>query len=310
MLLKGWHSSCKLNNQSAKIIVRRILYGLKVTHSSLPFTDVLQEGAVFISEFQFLTIAINDHIACVSMNRPPVNALNNDLAAELAAAFLELKNNPEVRAVVITSSLKVFVAGADIAMMKGITETKDLSKMLDFDRRLQFANSILEDMPKPTIAAINGSSMGGGTELALFCDFRFIAETAAIGLPEINLGLLPGAGGIQKIIRIIGRTKALRLMLQGNVLSAQEALSLGLVEEVCSAENLMDSAMKFAQDLTQKAPVAVAEIKKCVNAALEMERDSSLAYDVRGLGELFVTQDAGEGLKAFLEKRTPMFKGL
>jgi enoyl-CoA hydratase/carnithine racemase len=244
------------------------------------------------------------------MNRPPVNALNNELAMELATAFLDLKNDPEVRAVVITSSRKVFVAGADIAMMKGITENKDLSAMLEFDRRLQFANSILEDMPKPTIAAINGHSMGGGTELALFCDFRFIAETATMALPEINLGLLPGAGGIQKIVRIIGRTKALRLMLQGNALSAQEAFDLGLVEGVCTGENLMDTAMELARNLAQKAPVAVAEIKKCVNAALELERDSSLAYDVQGIGKLIMTQDAGEGLKAFLEKRPAVFKGL
>lgn len=263
-----------------------------------------------MSAFQLLTVEIKDHIACVTMNRLPVNALNNELAKELTAAFLDLQNDPEVRAVVITSSRKVFVAGADIAMMKGITETKDLGEMLDFDRRLQFANSILEDMPKPTIAVINGHAMGGGTELALHCDFRFIAETATMGLPEINLGLLPGAGGIQKIVRMIGRTKALRLMLQGKALSAQEALSLGLVEEVCPTEALMDSAMELAQDLAHRAPVAVAEIKKCVNAALELERGSSLAYDVRGLGELFVTQDAGEGLKAFLEKRPPMFKGL
>lgn len=263
-----------------------------------------------MNAFQLITVDIKDHIACVTMNRPPVNALNNELAKELATAFLDLKNDSEVRAVVVTSSRKVFVAGADIAMMKGITETKDLSGMLEFDRRLQFANSLLEDMPKPTIAAINGHSMGGGTELALFCDFRFISETATMALPEINLGLLPGAGGIQKIVRIIGRTKALRLMLQGNALSAQEALSLGLVEGVCTAENLMDSAMELARDLAQRAPVAVAEIKKCVNAALELERDSSLAYDVRGIGELIVTQDAGEGLKAFLEKRAAMFKGI
>ncbi|AET66872.1 enoyl-CoA hydratase/carnithine racemase [Desulfosporosinus orientis DSM 765] len=258
---------------------------------------------------QLLTVDIKDHIACVTMNRPPVNALNNELAKELSAAFLNLKNDPEVRVIVITSSRKVFVAGADIVMMKGIIETKALGEMLDFDRRLQFANSILEDMPKPTIAVINGHSMGGGTELALFCDFRFIAETATIGLPEINLGLLPGSGGIQKIVRLIGRTKALRLMLQGNALSAQEAFNLGLVEEVCAAENLMDSAMQLARNLAQRAPVAVAEIKKCVNAALELERDSSLAYDVRGLGKLFVTEDAGEGLKAFLEKRPAVFKG-
>jgi len=262
-----------------------------------------------VDTFKLLTIDIKDHIACVTINRSPVNALNNELAKELTAAFLNLKNDPEVRVVVITSSRKVFVAGADIAMMNGITESKDLGEMLDFDRRLQFSNSILEDMPKPTIAVINGHSMGGGTELALFCDFRFIAETATIGLPEINLGLLPGAGGIQKIVRLIGRTKALRIMLQGDALSAQEAYNIGLVEEVCPAENLMDSAMQLAQDLAQRAPVAVAEIKKCVNAALELERDSSLAYDVRGLGELFVTQDAGEGLKAFLQKRPAIFKG-
>lgn len=262
-----------------------------------------------MKEFQSLTIDLKDHIACLTINRPPVNALNNALAKELSTAFLQLKNDPEVRVVVITSAQKVFVAGADIAMMKGITETKDLGEMLDYDRRLQFANSILEDMPKPTIAAINGHSMGGGTELALFCDFRFIAETATMGLPEINLGLLPGAGGIQKIVRMIGRSKALRLMLQGKGLSAQEALSLGLVEKVCVEENLLDSVMEFARDLAQRAPVAVAEIKKCVNAALERERDSSLLYDVRGLGELFVTQDAEEGLKAFLEKRPATFRG-
>ena len=260
--------------------------------------------------FEIITVTIKDHIALLTINRPPVNALSNELAMELAAAFLDLKNDPEVRVVVITSGLAIFIAGADIPMMKGITETNDVAKMLDYGRRLQFVNSILEDMPKPTIAVINGHSMGGGTELALFCDFRFIAETAAIGLPEINLGLLPGAGGIQKLVRVIGRTKALRLMLQGKALSAQEALSLGLVEEVCSAENLMESAMELAMDLAQRAPVAVAEIKKCVNAAMEEDRDSSLMYDVRGLGELFVTQDAKEGLKAFLEKRPAMFKGI
>lgn len=261
-------------------------------------------------KFQLLTSDIKEQIACVTMNRPPVNALSNELAMELASAFVELKNNPDVRVVIITSSQKAFVAGADIAMMKELTETKDLGKMLDYDRRLQFANSILQDMPKPTIAAINGHSMGGGTELALFCDFRFITERATMALPEINLGLLPGAGGIQKIVQIIGRTKALRLMLQGNALSAQEALNLGLVEKVCTAETLMESARELAQDLAQRAPAAVAEIKKCVNAALEMNRDSSLMYDVRGLGELFVTMDAEEGLKAFLEKRPASFKGI
>lgn len=262
-----------------------------------------------MSVFELLTVEVNDYIARVTMNRPPVNALNNDLAQELAAAFLQLRDDPQVRVVLITSALKVFVAGADIAMMKSITETKNLGQMLDFDRRLQFANSILEDMAKPTIALINGPAMGGGTELALFCDFRFMAETATMGLPEINLALLPGAGGIQKMVRLIGRSKALRLMLQGKTLSAQEALNLGLVEEVCPAPNLMDSAMEFARDLAQRAPAAVAEIKRCVNAAQELGRGSSLEYDVRGLGQLFVTQDAEEGIKAFLEKRSPNFKG-
>lgn len=263
-----------------------------------------------MNAFKLITVDIKDHVACVTLNRPPVNALSNELAMELVSAFLNLKNNPDVRVVVITSSQKVFVAGADIAMMKGITETKDLGRMLDYDRRLQFANSILQDMSKPTIAAINGHSMGGGTELALFCDFRFIAEKATMGLPEINLGLLPGAGGIQQIVQLIGRTKALRLMLQGKALSAQEALSLGLVEKVCTPETLLESAMELARDLAQKAPIAIAEIKKCVNAAMEKTRDSSLMYDVQGLGNLFVTQDAEEGLKAFLEKRPATFKGI
>lgn len=260
--------------------------------------------------FELISVDIKDHIACVTMNRSPVNALSNELAMELTTAFLALRDNPDVRVVVVTSSQKVFVAGADIAMMKGVTETKDFGKLMDYTRRLQFANTILQDMPKPTIAALNGHSMGGGTELALFCDFRFIVEKATMALPEINLGLLPGAGGIQKIIQIIGRTKALRLMLQGNAISAPEALSLGLVEKVCTPENLLESVMELARVLAQKAPLAVAEIKKCVNTAMDMDRDSSLMCDVIGIGKLFASQDGEEGLKAFLERRPANFKGI
>ncbi len=263
-----------------------------------------------LREYKLLTVVIKDHIACVTMNRPPVNALSNELAKELTTAFLQLKDDPEVRVIIITSSCKVFIAGADIAMMKEITETHDLREMLDYDRRLQYANTLLEDMPKPTIAAINGHSMGGGTELALFCDFRFITDSATIGLPEISLGLLPGAGGIQKIVRIVGKTKALRMMLMGDALSAKESLNLGLVEEICTSENLMEVVMNFAHELAQRPALAVEEIKKCVNAAMEVERDTSLAYDLRGLGELFKSQDAYEGIHAFIEKRPPIFKGL
>lgn len=262
-----------------------------------------------MSKAHFLTVDIKDHIACVTIARPPVNALNIELAKEMTAAFLELKNNPEVRVVVITSALKVFIAGADIAMMKRMADTNNVGEMLEFDRQLQFANTILEDMAKPTIAVINGHAMGGGTEMALFCDFRYIAKKATMGLPEINLGLLPGIGGIQKLVRLIGRTKALRLMLQGSAISAQEALSLGLVEEVCSLEKLMDSAMELAKVLAQQAPIAVGEIKQCVNAAAEMDREASLKCDVHSLSKLFITLDAGEGLRAFLEKRSPKFKG-
>ncbi|MBS4025341.1 MAG: enoyl-CoA hydratase/isomerase family protein [Clostridia bacterium] len=263
-----------------------------------------------MSEFQFLNIDINNHIACVTLSRPPVNALSVDLVNEMTAAFLQLKNDSVVRVVLITSAQKVFVAGADIDMLKLFSQKNNHYKMIEFVQRLQLANSILEDMAKPTIAVINGHAMGGGTEMALFCDFRFIAETATMGLPEINLGLLPGTGGIQKMVRLIGRTKALRIMLQGNALSAQEALSLGLVEEVCTSCKLMDSAMELAQDLAQRAPLAIGEIKKCVNKAMEMDREASLKEDVSGVGNLFVTQDANEGIRAFLEKRLPKFKGL
>jgi enoyl-CoA hydratase/carnithine racemase len=262
-----------------------------------------------VNKFELITVDIQDRVALVTMNRAPVNALNKELCKELTAAFLELKDDPEVRAVVVTSSCKTFIAGADIAFMKGIAATKDEAEMLHYDRGLQFCNSILEDMPKPTIAAVNGIAMGGGMELALCCDFRFMADNVTMGLPEIKLGLLPGAGGIQKMVRLVGKTKALRAMLQAHDFTAQECLELGLVEEVCPPDKLLDTAMAFAKDLASRAPIAVAEIKKCVIQAQDLPRDASLLADVKGLGVLFMSEDAEEGLKAFLEKRQAIFKG-
>ena len=238
------------------------------------------------------------HIAKLIINRPPVNALNDELANELTHALRGLEKDENVRVVVVCRAVEVFIAGADIAMMKELCETKNVNAMLDFDRKLQEANCLLEEMSKPTIAVINGHALGGGFELALWCDFRFIAHNARVGLPEIKLGLLPGAGGIQKLVRIIGYSKALRLMLEGKQLSAIEAYELGLVEQVCSEADLLETAIAFAEAMAKLPVKAVAEIKHCANVAVNEVSLTSLKRDLDGLQVLFETEEAQKGLGA------------
>ncbi len=236
------------------------------------------------------------HMAKLVINRPPVNALNDVLANELTHALRVLEKDENVRAVLICSAVEVFIAGADIAMMKELCETKNIDAMLAFDHKLQVSNCLLAEMSKPTIAVINGHALGGGFELALWCDFRFIAHNARVGLPEIKLGLLPGAGGIQKIVRMIGYSKALRLMFEGKQFSATEAYELGLVEQVCSEAGLLETAIAFAEGMAKLPVKAVAEIKHCANVALYGDSLTSLKRDLDGLRVLFETEEAQRGL--------------
>ena len=235
-------------------------------------------------------------VAKLIINRPPVNALNDELAKELIHALRVLGKAENVRAVMLCSAVQVFIAGADIAMMKEYSETKNINTMLDFGRKLQAANRLLEEMSKPTIAVINGHALGGGFELALWCDFRFICHNARVGLPEIKLGLLPGAGGIQKMVRMVGYSRALRLMLEGKQLSALEAYELGLVEQVCSETDLLETAIAFAEAMAKLPVKAVTEIKNCANVAVNGDSLTSFKRDLDGLRVLFETEEAQKSL--------------
>ena len=259
--------------------------------------------------YKHLEIIITEvNIAKLIINRPPVNALNDELAHELTHVLRVLEKDDNVRVVVVCSGVKVFSAGADIAMMKELCETKNINTMLDFDRKLQVANCLLEEMSKPTIAVINGHALGGGFELALWCDFRFISHNASVGLPEIKLGLLPGAGGIQKIVRMIGYSKALRLMLEGRHLSPIEAYELGLVEQVCSENDLLETVMAFAAELAKLPAKAVAEIKQCAVAAVNEDSLTSFKRDLDGLWALFETEEAQKGLSVSSRGRSNYLK--
>jgi enoyl-CoA hydratase len=235
-------------------------------------------------------------VAKLIINRPPVNALNDELANELTHALRVLGKDKNVRVVLVCSVVQVFIAGADIAMMKGYCETKNINAMLDFGRKLQAVNRLLEEMSKPTIAVINGHALGGGFELALWCDFRFIAHNARVGLPEIKLGLLPGAGGVQKMVRMVGYSRALRLMLEGKQLSALEAYELGLVEQVCAEADLLETAIAFAEAMAKLPVKAVTEIKNCANVAVNGDSLTSFKRDLDGLRVLFETEEAQIGL--------------
>lgn len=252
--------------------------------------------------------SLDGYVGCIRLNRPPVNALNLELVDELVSSLVALRDDDGVRVVVVTSSLPVFVAGADIAMMEQLASAKATGKMMAFLNQLQLVNVLLQDMPKPTIAAINGHAMGGGMEMALSCDFRFATTMARVGLPEIDLGLLAGSGGIQKLVQTVGKSKALEIMWCKPVLTAEEALAAGLVDRVCSPDELMQHVLEFCRTLASRPPLALAEIKRCVNEALEASRDKSLRKDLEGLAALFRTEAALEGLKAFRERRAPSFE--
>ena len=241
-----------------------------------------------------------EKIALITMNRPQVfNAMNAQVWRELDEVFADLEQDPDVRAVVITGAGKAFVAGADIGM---INDTEDFN-----DCRPQswaFYNTLnrIERFPYPVIAAVNGVAFGGGCELCLACDFRIASEKAKFGLPEINLGIIPGTGGTQRLPRLIGTSRAKMMILTGNPVNAQTALQYGLADEVTAPEELMDRVMALAAELASKPRLSVITAKKAVNMACETDLASGLNYE----SEAFITVTASEDKKirtaAFLKK--------
>ncbi|TAL96652.1 MAG: enoyl-CoA hydratase [Rhodanobacter sp.] len=246
-------------------------------------------------------------VRTIAVNRPDkLNALNRDTLNELTLAFAQAAQDDAVRVVVLTGTgEKAFVAGADIAEMNGYTPIQAQA----FSRTGQRLMSSIERLGKPVIARIQGFALGGGMELAMACHLRVASEKAKFGQPEINLGLIPGFGGTQRLLRLAGRGAALELCLSGAVINAQRACELGLVTRVVAAEALDDAVNVLADQLAAAAPLAAAGILDAVLQGGEMALDQALEFETQGFALAFSTDDMREGTSAFLEKRKAEFKG-
>ena len=258
-------------------------------------------------EYETLLLTFDGTIATITLNRPAVlNALNATLFRELDEVCSELALNLDVRAILITGAgPKAFAAGADIAELAGM----DRESGEALARRGQNVFSRLATCGKPVIACINGFALGGGLELALACTFRIASETARLGQPEVKLGLIPGYGGTQRLPRLVGPSAALKLILTGEIIAAQEALRIGLVDEVVAAEALLPRANAIAAQLAALAPIAMAEALRAVNEGADLTLPQSLELEAQRFGRLFDTADKKEGVAAFLEKRPANFTG-
>ena len=257
--------------------------------------------------FEHVTLAHDDAVAVLTISRPKVlNALSSQTLDELRRAALSLKHDTAVRSIVITGAgEKAFVAGADI----GELATQSPVAGRDHALRGQHVFDLIENLGKPTVAAINGFALGGGCELAMACTLRIAADTARLGQPEINLGLIPGYGGTQRLARLVGAGHALDLLLTGRQVTADEALRLGMVNRVVPAASLLTEARTLAALLASKAPVAVRCIIDAVNKGLQMPLAQAQGLEAALFGLVFSTEDMREGTRAFLEKRQPEFKG-
>lgn len=248
---------------------------------------------------------IEEHVALVTLNHPPVNALTPELLTELISTFDSLANDEVVKAVVLTGAGRFFVAGADIRVLASIPSSVEGEAMA---RRGQMILNKIEALEKPVIAAINGACLGGGLELAMCCHIRLAAEGIRLGQPEINLGIMPGFGGTQRLPRLIGQSKAMELILTGEPVSAQEAMSLGLVSQVVSADGLLRQALGLARTMAAKSQVALRTSLQAIRQGSELNLSDGLDLEARLFGTLCDTDDRKEGLAAFLEKRQPQFK--
>jgi enoyl-CoA hydratase len=257
--------------------------------------------------YEHLVLERDGAVATVTFNRPHVlNALNQQLLAELDAAMSVLDADEAVGAILLTGAgEKAFVAGADINELAQQTPVGGR----ELARKGQAIFTRIERASKPVIAVINGFCLGGGCELALACTFRFAADTAEIGQPEINLGIIPGYGGSQRLPRLVGKDRAMDLILTGRRIRAHEALSMGLVTRVVPAASLRDEALAFARELASKAPVARRYCLQAINDGLEVPLEQGLAFEATLFGLVAATEDMKEGTRAFLEKRKAVFKG-
>ncbi len=257
--------------------------------------------------YNTLRTELNDGILEITINRPDkLNALNQEVMQELALAIDEVYTNPKVDAALITGAgQKAFIAGADISEFLSLSPEQggELAKKghTIFQR--------IEESHKPIVAAVNGFALGGGCELAMACHFRVASENAKFGQPEVNLGIIPGYGGTQRLVQLIGKGKALELMMTADLIGAEEARQLGLVNHVTTQEALLGKTRQLLKKIQAKAPLAVSRVIKCVNAYFKMEEEGGFETEIAEFAACFATKDLQEGAEAFIQKRQPQFKG-
>lgn len=260
-----------------------------------------------MTEYKNLIVEKKEHILVVKINRErALNALNRETVNEMQQLFSYYWTDDSVLCVIITGAgEKAFVAGADIPELADL----DVRSGTDLSARGLYLMKTIQNFPKPVIAAINGFALGGGCELAMACDIRLASEKAKLGQPEVNLGIIPGYGGTQRLSRLVGRGKAMQLILTGDMVSAQEAQRIGLVEEVYPPDQLMDKAMEMANAICSKGPIAIAMAKECINRGLDVNLTAGCDLEKANFGSICGTGDKNEGMEAFTEKRKPDFTG-
>ncbi|GAA1029719.1 enoyl-CoA hydratase-related protein [Virgisporangium ochraceum] len=254
---------------------------------------------------EFVRLEVAEGIGTIRLDRPKMNALNRQVQEELREAAIAATVADDVGAVVVYGGERVFAAGADIKEMAGM----GYAEMAARATALTGAFDALAKVPKPVVAAINGYALGGGCELALACDWRVAADDAQLGQPEINLGIIPGAGGTQRLSRLVGPARAKDLIMSGRFVGAEEALRIGLVDKVVSAADVYETARELVKQYTTGPAQALRAAKLAIDGGLEMDLSSALAWESQLFAALFATEDKVEGMNAFVEKRKPGFTG-
>lgn len=258
-------------------------------------------------EYKNILLNIEEQIATITFNRPKVlNAMNYEVLGEIYDAVTACAKDENVKALILTGAGdKAFVAGADISQMQNSTSVEILQLMELGHRTMR----LIETMPKPSIAAVNGFALGGGTEIALACDIRFASEKAVFGQPEILIGVIPGWGGTQRLPRLVGMGIAKEMILSGVQINAQRAYEIGLVNKVFPADKLLEETKNFAKKIANLPAFALKMAKNAMNYGFDMSLDNASALEIGAIAQCFATEDQKEGMKAFLEKRKPVFQG-
>ncbi len=267
-------------------------------------TDTINCGS---THYQTLKVEKQNGVATIKINRPEaLNSLNLQVLQDLSKAVDSVESDPEVQVVVITGEGRAFVAGADIEQMS----TKTPLEANEFSSFGAMVMRKIERMDKPSIAAVNGFALGGGCELAMACDMRIASDKAKFGQPEVGLGITPGFSGTQRLPRLVGKAKAIELILTADIINAETALGLGLVNKVTAPEELMTEVMALAAKIMKNAPLAVRYSNLAIKRGLDTDLESAITIETEFFGMCFATRDQKEGMSAFLEKRKPDYKGV